>query len=109
MILGEAGLEGRTLECLLRTMLLERSEHANSDMAAGVVTWRRDNFSGLVDDQCRYYLGKFRPQEVPRSLEAPALPLALIHPSAWKGSSYPNFAKRSSTKFGYEDPLEETC
>ena|SRR5215208_3735168 len=65
MILGEAGLEGRTLECLLRTMLLERSEHANSDMAAGVVTWRRDNFSGLVDDQCRYYLGKFRPQEVP--------------------------------------------
>jgi hypothetical protein len=32
----------------------ERSEHANSNMAAGVVTWRRDNFSGLVDDQCRY-------------------------------------------------------
>jgi hypothetical protein len=26
MILGEAGLEGSTLECLLRTMLLERSE-----------------------------------------------------------------------------------
>ena len=54
MILGEAGLEGRTLECLLRTMLLERSEHANSDMAAGVVIWRRDNFSGRVDDQCSY-------------------------------------------------------
>jgi hypothetical protein len=32
----------------------ERSEHANSDMAAGVVTWRRDNFSGRVDDQCSY-------------------------------------------------------
>ena len=46
-------------------MLLERSEHANSDMAAGVVNGRRDNFSGRVDDQCRYLLGKFRPQEVP--------------------------------------------
>ena len=34
----------------------ERSEHANSNMAAGVVNGRRDNFSGLVDDQCRYYL-----------------------------------------------------
>jgi hypothetical protein len=32
----------------------ERSEHANSDMAAGVVTWRRDNFSGRVDEQCSY-------------------------------------------------------
>jgi hypothetical protein len=31
-----------------------RSEHANSDMAAGVVIWRRDNFSGRVDDQCSY-------------------------------------------------------
>jgi hypothetical protein len=54
MILGEAGLEGSTLECLLRTMLLERSEHANSDMAAGVVNGRRDNFSGRVDEQCSY-------------------------------------------------------
>ena len=43
----------------------ERSEHANSNMAAGVVTWRRDKFSGRVDDQCRYLLAKFRPQEVP--------------------------------------------
>src|SRR5215207_2469311 len=34
-------------------------------MAAGVLTWRRDNFSGGVDDQCRYLLAKFRPQEVP--------------------------------------------
>ena len=32
----------------------ERSEHENSNMAAGVVNGRRDNFSGLVDDQCRY-------------------------------------------------------
>ena len=43
----------------------ERSEHANSDMAAGVVNGRRDNFSGLVDDQFRFYLGKFHSQEVP--------------------------------------------
>jgi hypothetical protein len=43
----------------------EEPEHANSYMAAGVVTWRRDDFSGGVDDQCRYLLGKFRPQEVP--------------------------------------------
>ena len=43
----------------------EEREHANSDMAAGVLTWRRDDFSGGVDDQCRYLLGKFRPQEVP--------------------------------------------
>ena len=43
----------------------EEREHANSDMAAGVVNGRRDNFSGHVDDQCRYLLAKFRPQEVP--------------------------------------------
>jgi hypothetical protein len=43
----------------------EEREHANSNMAAGVLTWRRDNFSGLVDDQCGYLLGKFRPQKVP--------------------------------------------
>ena len=43
----------------------ERSEHANSDLAAGVVTSRRGGFMGRVDDQCRYWLAKFRPQEVP--------------------------------------------
>ena len=43
----------------------EEREHANADMAAGVANGRRDIFSGLVDDQCRYWLAKFRPQEVP--------------------------------------------
>jgi hypothetical protein len=46
-------------------MLLERSEHANSNMAAGVVNGRRDNFTGLVRDQFHLDLGKFRSQEVP--------------------------------------------
>ena len=34
-------------------------------MVAGVINGRRDDFSGRVDDQCRYLLAKFRPQEVP--------------------------------------------
>jgi hypothetical protein len=51
-------------------------------MAAGVVTCRRDNFSGLVDDQCSYLLAKVRPQEVPWVPRGSGPFLALIHRSA---------------------------
>ena len=64
--LGEAGLEAVPQVAPENNVVVgERSEHANSDLAAGVVTCRRYSFTGRVDDQCRYLLAKFRPQEVP--------------------------------------------
>jgi hypothetical protein len=67
-------------------MLLERSERANSDVAAGVVNGRIDYFSGRVDERFRNLLAKFGPQEVTWVPGGSGpLPLSLIYPTDVEG------------------------
>jgi hypothetical protein len=88
-LLGEAGW-GRYLRVPARRCCWsERSEHANPDMAAGVVLGRSSTLTGRVDSLCRL-LAKLRPC---RALRAPGR-LSKAHRSRTPPSGLPSRSAR---------------